>query len=138
MLAGSTEWIKYRELIEGIDASIEAAWEFDADEPSQVAVADLSEVLRPVPYEELKAAGVLKESASAAIKEAARKKKVRRQTRPLRLALQKRWQRWKRWESPCLRRLSLLNLSAGSSRGSGWRRSRGHRRPRVRAPRWRP
>ncbi len=76
ILARSSEWQRHRAAIRGVDEGIDKG-EFDDDEPEAVEIHELdAEVLAPVPYEELKAAGVLEEPAKIAIKEMVERSKA--------------------------------------------------------------
>ena len=77
ILARTSEWEKFRNIIRGVDDGIEAG-KFDDDDPVTVEISSVpEEALLPVPYSELKAAGVLEEPAKQAIKEAVAKAKAR-------------------------------------------------------------
>ena len=77
ILARTSEWEKFRNTIKGVDDGIEAG-EFDDDDPVTVEISSVpEEALLPVPYSELKAAGVLEEPAKQAMKEAVAKAKAR-------------------------------------------------------------
>ena len=91
ILVRSSEWHRYRAVIKGVDDGIEAG-EFDDDEPEAVEISMIpEEALLPVPYGELKAAGVLEEPAKQAIKEAVAQAKARTRERDGVAAIRQQW-----------------------------------------------
>ena len=79
ILAKASEWHEHRANIRGAEIVVAGivAGEFDDDEPVEVRIEDLSsEVLAPVPLEELQGAGAFEDPAKMALREWAEQKKA--------------------------------------------------------------
>jgi len=77
IMARSQEWKGFRDVIKGVDESIEAG-EFDDEDPKMVAIETVPpEKLEPLPYAELEAAGIFRDEAAEAIQRNVAKKRAR-------------------------------------------------------------